>query len=379
MARTVALIMAGGGGTRLWPASTTDRPKQIIDPLLQNSGSLIEQTVERLEGLVEPSDTYVVAGVDHLTALQERLPALGPDQFIGEPTGQNTMPCIALSVVHLRRRLGPDADAATLVILPADHHVTDAGAFRRHLEVAAHHARTHDTFVTLGITITRPDTGFGYIRRAETPLSGPPGFDDIPAYQAAEFHEKPDAATARTYFEQRDNLYWNAGIFVVSLGRMAAALQEHCGPTWQALAPVDQALEQGEPGRIRAATAEAYPKVEALPIDVAVMEKIAAAGGMRIVPAVVGWSDIGNWKAVHELLSHDGAGNAVATAPGAAAHLEDCQDTLVWADGSARVIAVGTQELAVVVHGDRVLVCPLDRAQELKEFLVALRRSSGTP
>ena len=329
------LVMAGGAGTRLWPASTAARPKHLVDPLGVGM-SLLRATIERAKGVAPIERSFVVTTQDQHERVAKALPELAPSQFILEPVGRNTAPCIALSVVELRKRVA-DADASVLVVLPADHHIADAEGFVGLLKAGVAWASEHNRIVTLGIEPDRPATGFGYIERADEPIAGP--VSDV-----VRFVEKPDLARAREFL-QSGRFLWNAGIFVMPVRRIAEELERHCPATWNGL--------------------HDYANVPAEPIDTAVMEKQT---DLVVIPARVGWTDLGSWASVYDLATKDGSGNAVI---GPAAILEDATGCLVWSDG-ARVGAVGVQDL-VIVHADgKLLVCPRDRAQDVRR--IAQRR-----
>jgi len=366
--------MAGGGGTRLWPASTAPRPKQLLDPLLgaptddgTPSDTLVAQTVARLAGLVDAADVWVVVGHDQLEGVREALPQLPAQNFVVEPARRNTAPCIALSVAHIRASIGSDADTATLIVLPADHHVRQPHKLRGLLAAACAHAEAAHTIVTLGIEPDHPATGFGYLERMPTPLPAVEGDDGVPVFAAKRFVEKPDRATAQQFVDAK--VYaWNAGIFVMPLSRIETELQEHCAPMWQALAPVRTALDGQGPDAVNAATRVAYRAVEGSPIDIAVMEKQA---DLRVITASVGWTDLGSWRSVHAIGTPDPKGNVCIAAPGAQTVVQDGEGNLVWSE-DATVGVLGVSGLAVVASGGRVLVCPLDRAEEVKALLTRL-------
>jgi mannose-1-phosphate guanylyltransferase len=363
MTRRIALVMAGGGGTRLWPASRPDRPKQLLDPRLGSTGgSLLGDTIERLEGLVQPEDVHVVTTAEQFDAIRAALPAIEADQIIVEPRGRNTAPCIALGVVELRARRGRSVDDATLIVLPADHHVADPRGFRRFAAAACAHAEAADAVVTLGIEPDHPATGFGYIERDPRPLSAVPGDDGVEVFAARSFEEKPDADRARRHLATGRHL-WNAGIFIMPVRRIAAELERHCPTTWKALNDARSAA--ADPERL----AEAYARLAAEPIDVAVMEKL---DDLRVVPARIGWTDLGSWSALHGMVEHDEAGNAVLTATGTSATLLDVERCLVWSE-DAQVGVIGVRDLCIVSSGGRILVCPRDRAEEVRALVERLR------
>ncbi|MBL4685971.1 MAG: mannose-1-phosphate guanylyltransferase, partial [Nannocystaceae bacterium] len=285
MPRRIALIMAGGGGTRLWPASTDQRPKQLLDPLLGTPArSLLAQTAERLGGLVQAQDIWVVVGHEQLAGTRDALPEVPAANFVVEPMRRNTAPCIALSLAFIQHALGSDADDATLMVVPADHHVRDPQHMRDLLRTACLHAEVHSTIVALGIQPSDASTAFGYIERGSTAAPSVTGDQGIAVFPAKRFVEKPNAATARKFVES--GVYsWNAGIFVMPLSRIDTELQRHCTALYAALDPVREAIQgQRDPAP---SIQDAYAKIAAVPIDVAVMEK---QHDLRMIPASIGWT-----------------------------------------------------------------------------------------
>jgi mannose-1-phosphate guanylyltransferase/mannose-6-phosphate isomerase len=369
MPERIAIVMAGGGGTRLWPASTELRPKQLVDPTLAPTGrSLLQATFERVRHLVQPDDVWVVTTALQRSGIADSAPSVHSGRILVEPRGRNTAPCIALAlrVLLAARRDGPPP---TVIVVPADHFVRDEPAMTRHLEAACLAAERHHRIVTLGIAPTRPDTGYGYIERDAALVEDISG---ISAHAVRRFVEKPDEARARDFLAAGTFL-WNAGIFVMPLDVAAAAFARHAARTWEALEQVEAAVRDGDEQGVAHAIARAYESVEPAPVDVAVMEKL---DDLLVVPADVGWTDLGSWQAVASVLAADPRGNRCAQATGAHSVVLDCDDTLVW-NQDATVAVVGLRDIAVIAVGGRVLVCPLSRAQEVREVVAALAASAA--
>ena len=368
MQPVIALIMAGGGGKRLWPASRVDRPKQLMPDPLEPWRSLLAATASRLLGLVDLGATHVVTVADQLEAVREALPQLPPNNFIAEPQARNTGPAIALSLVELRAKLGEQADDAMIIVLPADHMISDEPRFRACLRQAVAHARAHDRVVTLGVEPDYAATGYGYMQRGAIPRENvEDGIDEFPVFDALRFVEKPDQITAASYLASGDYL-WNAGIFVFPLTRLEEDFQRYCPDMVRALEPVAQTLEAG--GDATALKQRAYAEMRSVPLDVAIMEKL---DDLLVVPAKVGWSDLGGWKAIADLLPTDADGNAIAVNANHEVVVIDSRDNLIFSE-DATVGIIGIEDLAVVVSGGKVLVCPKYRTQEVRQLVKELSR-----
>jgi mannose-1-phosphate guanylyltransferase len=360
----VVVIMAGGGGTRLWPASTPTRPKQLLQLSERAPTTLLAAAVERARRLVPLERIYVVTSIALAPAVQVAVPELPGQNVIAEPRPRSTAPCVALALLHVRQHLRDQActeeqvEKATLTVLPADHHIGDADAFAALLELACEHAEEHGGIVTLGVEPRKPSTAYGYIERGPEPLARR-GAAFV--YPALRFVEKPDAIRAQIFLET-GHFLWNAGIFVMPLGRVAAELERHARPLWAALAPVARALGQHKDPWPAAVTA--YEKITAVPIDIAVMEK---QRDLCVIPMRLPWTDLGSWAALHEALPRDAHANVVVAPPTAGVQLVDTEHSLVWSEG-LEVAVLGMRGVAVVVSGGRVLVCPLDRAEEVRRL-----------
>ncbi|MEM1031559.1 MAG: sugar phosphate nucleotidyltransferase [Myxococcota bacterium] len=348
-----AVVLAGGSGTRFWPASRAARPKQL-QPLAPSSDQpLIADTVRRLEGLCGRERIVIATGAHLLPATREALPTLAADAFFGEPVARNTAPCIGWVTRALARR-DPDA---VVVVVPSDQHVKDEARFLDALQSAVRSART-GPITTIGIEPSRPETGFGYIEMGEAAEHG--------ARRVRRFVEKPDRATAERYLAD-GRFVWNAGIFVFRAQTMIDAIATHLPALSAGLDAIDAGGATGTPGWVEA-TARVFPTLPAVSIDHGVAEKTRP---LHVVPATFGWSDLGSWETAWELADKDDAGNA---SPDTAV-LVDARNNLVC-DLSARrptVALVGVEDLCVVHTDDAVLVMPRDRAQAVREVVAALR------
>ena len=345
--RGICVIMAGGRGTRFWPLSRTDRPKQLL--ALASGHSLLRDTFERVEPLVGADRILVVTSGNLAAATRSELPELAPERIITEPQGRNTAPCAVLGM-GLAGRLDP---AAPVALLPADHFIPDDDAFRTQLAEAFALAAVRETVVTLGIPPTRPETGYGYLETAGPDDSGAP-------VQGLVFHEKPDSATAEAYARSGKHL-WNSGIFIWNPARFAAAAVTHLPALVDLMsAPVNSFGTEA----FLPALEVAYRDCPSDSIDFAVMEKLT---DFLVLPAVFRWSDLGSWDAWGELApalpgNNRGRGDLLAV---------DSRDNILLA--ADRLVAlVGVRDLVVVDTPDALLVCSKSEAQKIKEIISRL-------
>lgn len=341
-----SVIIAGGSGTRFWPLSRSSRPKQFLS--LAGQQSLIAQTMKRLSGLSPPQRTSVVCGAKHAALVKKALPKLPKGNLVLEPEARNTAPAIALACAQVAHQ----HSEAVMVVLPADQHVADVRAFRQSVEEAVRVARM-GFIVTLGIKPTRPETGYGYIRLGE-PAQGQ-------ARKVTAFVEKPDLATAQGYLTSGDYL-WNAGIFVFRVDVMLAAFASHLPELTKPLDTIRAAW--GTP-KAAAVLAREFKKMPSISIDYGVAER---APNIAVVPSSCGWSDVGSFQALSELLPNDAADNVSQ----GESLLLDSSGCVVLA-GERLVAVVGMQDVVVVDAGDAVLVLPKGRSQDVKKVVEALK------
>lgn len=353
--RLWALIVAGGSGTRLWPYSRRLRPKQLL-PLL-GERSMLQTTVDRLAGRVAPERIVVVTNAEYAAEVRRQLPAVPAEHVIGEPAALGNAAAIALGVGAIAAR---DA-AATMAVLTADHDIAPVEAFHAALDRAVD-AASRGFLVTFGIRPTEPNTGYGYVELG-APLEAAAADRDAPRH-VARFVEKPDRATAEAYLAAGSFL-WNSGMFVWTAPAITTAYRDHLPRLAGTIETVAAVVGAG--ADLGAALPGIWAAVEdRTTIDYGILEP---SGNVACVPAAFGWRDIGAWPQLADALPADADGNAVR-----GRHVGlDTRRSLVFAPDGVRVATIGLTDMVVVVLDDIVLVCPRDRAQDVKALAEAAR------
>jgi len=351
--------MAGGVGTRLWPLSRRDRPKQSLR--LVGERTMFEHAVDRLVPFFQPEQIFVVTGAEHVASLTVQAPELPPENFIVEPEGRGTAPCIGLGAIHLRRQ-DPEG---VMAVLTADHFIADTARFRQALAAAAQVAE-EGHLVTLGIKPSSPSTGYGYIKQGES-LGTVEGF---PVFRAERFTEKPSPETAFHMVESGE-YSWNSGMFLWRVDRILDEFQRQMPEFYVQLAEIEAAL--GTPG-CEATLGRVWPQVAKQTIDYGVME---GAQDVAVIPVDIGWSDVGSWSSLLGLLPADEEGNIIV-----GPHVGiDTRDTLIFGrggDGKRLIATIGLAGMVIVDTEDALLVCSREREQEVRALVRQLEARDKT-
>lgn len=345
-----AVIMAGGSGTRFWPASRRTRPKQLLPLAPGEARPLLGATAARIAALVPPERVLIVTSAELAEATRAALPDVPAANVLAEPVGRNTAPCIGWAAAHVRRR----DPAGVLMVLPADHHIADEERYRdvlaRGLTACAGGA-----LVTVGIRPTRPETGYGYLEL---------GVEEAPdVFRARRFVEKPNRQRAEQFLAA-GNFLWNSGMFFFRADAILAAIATHLPGLGTKLAEYDRAAETAAEAEL---VAQTYAELPSVSIDHGVMEK---ASEVLVVPGDFGWSDLGSWVTAWELATRDDQGNA---APDGAV-LVDSRGSFVTAPNGKLVALVGVEDLVVVDTDDALLIVPRDRAQDVRSVVEILKK-----
>lgn len=340
------VIMAGGIGSRFWPMSTPEYPKQFID-VMGVGKSLIQLTVERFKGICPKENFWVVTSERYVDIVKEQLPQIPAQHILAEPEARNTAPCIAYACWKIRKEF----PQANIVVTPSDALVIDTAEFARCIAVALEKTADSQAIVTLGMKPTRPETGYGYI--AALGEADAKGICKVEA-----FKEKPDVETAKGYLAA-GNYFWNAGIFVWNADTITNAIRRYAPQIAGVMDELEPALftdkEAEELKRL-------FPTCEKISIDYAVMEK---AEDIFVLPAEFGWSDLGSWGSLRTLLPQDEAGNAKV---GSRVDMYNCRNCVVHAAEEKRVVLEGLDGYIVAEKNGQLLVCRLSEEQRIKEF-----------
>lgn len=344
------VIMAGGVGSRFWPMSTVERPKQFID-VLGVGRTLIQMTADRFKGICPPENIWVVTNKRYADIVEEQLPEMLPENILLEPCRRNTAPCIA----YVSWRIKLKDPKANIVVTPSDHLVVNIPEFQRVINESLHFTAESDSIVTLGMKATRPETGYGYI---QADLSSNT-LRNKEIYRVDAFHEKPDLTTATRYLSE-SNYFWNAGIFIWNVETIVNALRIYAPRINNIFERMQKVLGTSQE---QETIDKSYPDCDNISIDYAVMEK---AEEIFVYPADFGWSDLGTWTSLLMQTKRDLNGNGVI-APNVKTY--ETHNCIIHATGEKQVIIQGLEDYIVAEHDGRLLVCKLSEEQRIRNFI----------
>ena len=348
-------IMAGGIGSRFWPMSRTDFPKQFLD-ILNTGRTLIQATYDRFLKFIPAENIYIVTAAQYREIVVKQLPGLNPENILCEPSRKNTAPCIAY-IAYKLQQINPNAN---LICAPADHLITDPEDFKKTCLDALHFTSHIKALLTLGIKPTNPNTGYGYIQYESFAVS-----ENV--YKVKTFTEKPDAELAKTFVSSGDFL-WNAGIFVWQVKNIIKAFEKYL-PEMHEVFDAEQLNFNTK--KETAAIERIYPQCVNISIDYGVMEK---ADNVYVIPSSFGWSDLGTWASAYETFERDYLDNAVG---GNNVIVIDATKNMVHADHKKLVLLQGLDDFIVVDTKDVLMICKKDKEQEIKDYVAEIKRNKG--
>ncbi len=350
---TIAVVIpAGGGGTRLWPRSRQASPKQFLDVVSRRT--MLQETADRVEELVPAERLFIITNARHVGPVREQLPDVPPENIVGEPQGRDSAPAIGLMAALLEQRLGEDA---VMVVLPADHVIPRDAHFRQILTLAAQTARD-GWLVTLGIPPTGPDIGFGYIQSGPVVAEA----DGLTVYEVRQFKEKPKRETAEQYL--RDGGYfWNAGMFIATVKTLRDLYKTHLPQMEAGFAAIVGALRTDSGAQTMA---EVFPTLPKISVDYGIAEK---AGRVAVIPADIGWNDVGSWGRLAEVLAAQTDDENIVVGE----HI-GVDTTGAFIYSPHRLIAtIGLEDMIIIDTPDATLICPKSRSEDVKKIVEELQ------
>jgi len=356
MKSNFVVIMAGGVGSRFWPASRTSYPKQFLD-ILGTGRSLLQQTYDRFDTICPKENIFIVTNENYRALVQEQLPDIGDHQILGEPMMRNTAPCIAYACSKIAK-IDPNA---SIVVSPADHLIVKENQFKEIILNALELASQEDYLITLGIVPSRPDTGYGYIQYNESIAQGS-------SFKVKTFTEKPNLELATTFLKSGDFL-WNAGIFIWSANSILKSFEQN-------LPDMIEIFKEGRPylntSRENEFIKNSYGRCTNISIDYGIMEK---ATNVYVIPSDFGWSDLGTWGSVYELKEKDSIGNVVLGKNKVI--LKETKNCIVSVPEDKIVVLFGLDNFIVVEANQCLMICPKDREQEIKALVAEVKTQFG--
>lgn len=349
------VIMAGGIGSRFWPMSRSNYPKQFLD-ILNTGKTLIQSTFERFLAFIPVENIYVVTSNEYINIVKKQLPALPLQNILGEPSRKNTAPCIAYISFKLQQ-LDPKA---SLIVAPSDHLILDPVAFNKVCLEALSFVNKHNALITLGMKPLNPNTGYGYIQYEQHAVT-----DNV--YKVKTFTEKPNLELAKAFIASGEFL-WNAGIFVWQVKNIIASFEKYLPEMYDVFVAEKEKFNTTQEA---AALQHIYPLCTNISIDFGIMEK---ADNVYVIPSSFGWSDLGVWNSAYENMEKDYLGNAVA---GNHVIVFDTQRCMVHTPDDKLVVLQGLEDFIVVDTSDVLLICKKDKEQDIKDYVAEVKRNKG--
>ncbi|MBY0534975.1 MAG: mannose-1-phosphate guanylyltransferase [Chitinophagaceae bacterium] len=348
-------IMAGGIGSRFWPMSRTNLPKQFLD-ILNTGKTLIQATYDRFAAFIPAENIYVVTSNEYINIVKKQLPQLPLQNILGEPSRKNTAPCIAYISFKVQE-LDPNG---TLIVAPADHLILDNIAFTKVCLEALSFVQKHNALITLGIKPTYPNTGYGYIQYEQQEVANN-------VYKVKTFTEKPNLELAKAFISSGEFL-WNAGIFVWQVKNVIKAFEKFLPEMYDVFHAEREFFNTTEEVT---AINRIYPQCTNISIDFGIMEK---ADNVYVIPSSFGWSDLGTWNSAYENLEKDYLENAVA---GDNVIVFDSLRNMVHSQNDKLVVLQGLEDFIVVDSDDVLLICKREKEQDIKEYVAEVKRNKG--
>lgn len=353
-----ALIMAGGVGSRFWPVSRTEFPKQFID-FFGVGKTLIQSTYERFLRICPPENIFIVTNEIYIDLINEQLGGLSSNQIMAEPMMRNTAACVAYGAAKISR-INPDA---VIIVAPSDHTIAKPDAFISAIDASLKAASHSDCLITLGIKPSRPDTGYGYIQFSEIKLNS-----SEELFKVQMFTEKPDLERAKSFL-QTGNFLWNAGIFIWSVKSIQNALNKYLPEMYSLFNSGESSFNTSDE---RNFIKEAYKECDSISIDIAVMEK---ANNVFVLPVEFGWSDLGTWASIYEMADKDEVGNALA--PSKQVKMINSSNCMVSVPKDKLVILQGLNNFIVVESNNTLMICPRAEEQSVKQIVADVKQEFG--
>lgn len=344
--RTLSLILAGGSGTRFWPLSRTNLPKQVLN--ISGNDAMINETIKRCKGIIEYTDSYIVTTENQVDVIKDvTMSEVPKENILIEPAARNTAPCILYSALKLRKKYGD----AVMCVFPSDHHITNDKKFREILKNAISIAEESNKIVTIGITPTFPATGYGYINFDKN------SFDDN-AYKVNEFVEKPDYMRAAKFIEDGSYL-WNSGIFIWKISMIISSFKRYLPRIYNRMLEWEKHIDTSNEAD---SLSEIYPTVQKISIDFGIMER---SDDVLVIPADIGWNDVGSWDALGAIFPPDEKGNIIRSDDNI---LINSVNNIVFSEKQL-ITTIDIHDMIIVSTSDALMICPKSKAQNVRNIV----------